>query len=322
MSTRPRNQTSKKLHYNISANWQVEPDHTIEPIHSFGSAVWRVSDSKRHYLLKRKADQAKAEHEHNLVIFLKSAGLPVSAPIPDKTGHLVTECSGHFYSLYEWLQGSVVKDHYSRPGLGQMYGSAIAELHRALARYKAHQTIGSMQFRSDLDGWITARIEEHKGEFQHAHLMKTLESMKDGIYALDALPQQHIHRDIHPSNMMFEGNDLTGLLDFEISMKGPRIFDVCYCSTSILVGGFGDETKRRLWPQVFSDVLKGYNTKLPLSQDEIHGLESVLHMIELIFLAFSCSVKSFDAARCNERVLYWLVENGEAVHDAIAEATS
>jgi Ser/Thr protein kinase RdoA (MazF antagonist) len=61
------------------------------------------------------------------------------------------------------------------------------------------------------------------------------------------LPQTVIHRDPHPGNMLFEDGYLSGVLDFDLMMRGPRIFDPCYCATSMLLAQFLDERHREYW---------------------------------------------------------------------------
>ena len=72
------------------------------------------------------------------------------------------------------------------------------------------------------------------------------------------LPRQLIHRDAHPSNMLFSAGRLTGLLDFELVRRGPRIFDLCYCASSLLVDGFEDCEKGQKWPSLFRSLVRGY----------------------------------------------------------------
>jgi len=50
----------------------------------------------------------------------------------------------------------------------------------------------------------------------------------------DKLPKQLIHRDPNPSNILFDGGEVTGFIDFDLSHRNIRLLDPCYCATGIL----------------------------------------------------------------------------------------
>jgi len=127
------------------------------------------------------------------------------------------------------------------------------------------------------------------------------------------LPKQLIHRDAHPSNMLFDAGNLTGFIDFEMVVRGPRIFDVCYCGTSILVGGFQDSAKAEEWPGLFRSLVTGYQEAYPLTSPEHHALYGMLAAIELLFVAFSLETQATEAAKCNASLLNWLSANRELI---------
>lgn len=65
------------------------------------------------------------------------------------------------------------------------------------------------------------------------------------------LPKHMIHRDFHPGNVLFKDDRLSGIVDFELTVKGIRIFDPCYLATSILVSCIDDKKKLDQWPSIF-----------------------------------------------------------------------
>jgi Ser/Thr protein kinase RdoA (MazF antagonist) len=125
----------------------------------------------------------------------------------------------------------------------------------------------------------------------------------------ERLPKHLIHRDPHPANMLFDGGELSGILDFDLVMRGVRIFDPCYCATSILVGGFGQPEQRAVWSGIFGALLGGYEQHVPLTDAEREAVLPVLMSIQLLFIAFSLNVGNPGAAKCNERVLGWLCDD-------------
>lgn len=101
------------------------------------------------------------------------------------------------------------------------------------------------------------------------------------------LPKQITHRDLHPANILFNDGKLTGIFDFEMVCIGIRIFDPCYCATSILVGGFQNPQNRCKWTGILRSVFHGYRELIDISVIEQQAIFPVLLGIQLLFMAFS-----------------------------------
>ena len=78
------------------------------------------------------------------------------------------------------------------------------------------------------------------------------------------LPQQIIHRDPNPGNIILS-DDNWGILDFDLSEKNIRIFDPCYAATAILSESFENDNLDKLsqWVVIYKNILYGY--------DEVQG---------------------------------------------------
>ena len=125
------------------------------------------------------------------------------------------------------------------------------------------------------------------------------------------LPAQLIHRDAHPGNMLFEGDTLTGIVDFEMVTRGPRVFDICYCATSILISAFDEAGRREEWPGLFEAIVGGYKGVSKLAAAERRAFWAILAAIELLFIAHGLDHGDVGGARCNERALLWLTGERE-----------
>ena len=76
------------------------------------------------------------------------------------------------------------------------------------------------------------------------------------IYEL--LPQQIIHRDPNPGNIILS-DDHWGILDFDLSEKNIRIFDPCYAATAILSESFENDNVEKLnqWIAIYKNIIYG-----------------------------------------------------------------
>ena len=86
---------------------------------------------------------------------------------------------------------------------------------------------------------------------------------------LAALPQAWLHCDYHGRNMVFQGDELTGLFDFDFLTHGPRTFDV-----SRALFNFGREQRVSivLREEFCRAFLGGYEPLQPLSDEEREAL--------------------------------------------------
>jgi Ser/Thr protein kinase RdoA (MazF antagonist) len=120
---------------------------------------------------------------------------------------------------------------------------------------------------------------------------------------------QLIHRDAHPGNMLFLDGELSGWLDFEIMVRGPRLFDLCYCSTSLLIYGFDDPVKRQAWHGLVRALVEGYDQVSPLTPVERGSIRLMQMCIEVIFISWFAHNNFPAPATRNIEALAWLYEN-------------
>ncbi len=167
-----------------------------------------------------------------------------------------------------------------------------------------------MQLAEQVRRWALPCCKKHlpfKAVEALEEIWKWLEPDWNPLY--EQLPRQLIHRDAHPGNMLFEQGRLTGFIDFDQVMVGPRLFDLCYCGTSLLVGGFLVAEKQNAWPSLFRGLVRGYQTVSPLSSVEWEAALGMLIAIELLFVAFCAEGGEREAASQNEKVAHWLAKN-------------
>lgn len=80
----------------------------------------------------------------------------------------------------------------------------------------------------------------------------------------ESLPQQIIHRDPNPGNIIICG-DNWGILDFDLSERNIRIFDPCYAATAILSESFEADNIDKLnkWIMIYKNIFRqhGFQNK-------------------------------------------------------------
>lgn len=107
---------------------------------------------------------------------------------------------------------------------------------------------------------------------------------------LSALPDAWLHCDYHGRNMVFQGDDLAGLFDFDFVARGPRTYDVARG-----LFNFGRERRgaTNLRKEFCRAFLEGFEAEQPLTEEERRSLP---YMAVLNWVPDA----AFDAARQRE----------------------
>ena len=298
-------------------SWDVGDVSAIEPIPSYGgkTSLVKMVDG-RCFILKGKPDLAHVEREFTLLSRLSQAGAPVAVPIRTTDGAPCTSSKGTIHCLYPRLPGKPIAEHYAgdAPGRAQALGKAIGRLHTYLLACEALGGFGELKLLEQIRTWAMPCVRKNRsvvGGDSIERIWAAVDPEMDSLY--NELPKQLIHRDPNPQNMLFDDGKLTGFVDFDMVVRGPRVFDVCYCASSLLVSGFEDPAKVEKWPGLFHFLVRGYQEVFPLTSPERLALYGTLAAIELLFMAFSLETQAEGAARCNARVLRWLSANRECL---------
>jgi homoserine kinase type II len=170
--------------------------------------------------------------EHSFINGLHRSGLPYRLPNPllSKSGDAVIVKNGHYIWLYEYIEGRTSVS-YTRDFIEQI-AKAMASLHKAAQGFNiSNPKITPLAIE---DSWLleTMRSWQHKlSESSDERLQYFCEHVQECISILERIPCGHycalrrfpIHGDWCMANVVFAGNQLTGIIDF----------DHCCCDTAI-----------------------------------------------------------------------------------------
>lgn len=146
-----------------------------------------------------------------------------------------------FFAVFSFIAGESAYD-WNRPGCGperaRNAGAALARYHRAVYGWRfqgAWREPDALRRLPDmLRRWRDYGTEPPVTEFDrgfHAHL----ERHRAGLFrieetlarfSLDGLPRLAIHGDYHPGNVVFQGDGVAGILDFDWARMDFRLTDV------------------------------------------------------------------------------------------------
>ena len=261
----------------VLARFGVAGHVSVEQIYK---SVWSVGGK---YILKRNSNAAQLDKSVEISEYLISKGIPVAKYIRAADGGFYIKHQDFYYCLMTRIPGAhidpFVGDCFQN---GKTLGGVVAGLHLALSRFKPEFECYDADLIRELASWIMPELEAKHIAF-HDGVLELCRAFEP-LYR--SLPRQLIHRDMHTGNLLFENGRFAGYLDFDISQRNIRVFDICYLGSSLLVENYRDEERLCLWKKIFSGIWRGYDEVSPLNDDEKRAVPALYVLNEVIFTAF------------------------------------
>lgn len=260
--------------------------HSIDPLNGAGgfsgAAFWRINPGDTQLCLRRwpreHPSSGQLQSIHDVLRHVSVNGF-AKLPIPFRArdGQTYVSLAGHLWELTCWLPGQA--DFNKHPTSERLNAAmlALAQFHRGAETLglQAGSPPGIMHRREQLerlsntgtDEMSRAVLEMESTEFvwraslilslfdQHASRTKPL--LAAASHA--RVPRQPCIRDVWHDHVLFEGNEVSGIIDF-----GALQTDHVACDISRLLGSLagGD---RAMWER----GLTAYQTLRPLAPDEL-----------------------------------------------------
>lgn len=214
-------------------------------------------------LYEKRVNQADLPFFLGLMGHLGAAGLSCPLPVADQKGRVLGRCAGRPAAIVSFLNGTSAA--YPGTAKCQALGRALAQLHEAASDFSLTRpnALGPESWPgllasvdrdpADLPAGLRAAAAEKLGEI--------LASWPDG------LPEGIIHADLFPNNVLFVGDQLTGLIDFYFACRDILSLDLAICLNSWCFepdGSFNITKSRAL--------LAGYESVRKLSAEETAAL--------------------------------------------------
>ncbi|MDH4138880.1 MAG: phosphotransferase [Anaerolineae bacterium] len=314
---------SSEVLSSLLANWDLEPSISIEV---FETADYRCSGNVvfietliGKYVLKRMTVQLARESEYTLLAALHTHGVPVAVPKLTREGEPYARQGDEYFCLSPYLAGVVISDHFAAGAeeRARRFGIALAQLHIGLKQCEHLVMVSEMDLLRDVA--VASQVVCAQGGDNAAESMQmVLSELNTGLATVSQeLPIQLIHRDAHAANLLFLDEYVSGWLDFELIVRGPRLFDLGYCATSLLMNGMDDSAKRLRWLALLAALVNGYTSLNPLTVVERSALWYVLLSIEVIFAAYFTHIKDEKGITQNLDALLWIYENRNRIQTLV-----
>lgn len=294
----------------VLQNWGLENEKLSDVVYA---ETGNVSESACYvgdnYIIKFSPNLGNAEKHISLSQAIESVGLSTATPIKTVDGKFVVASEELYFYVTKRLEGKQLKastmyfeDYMPK---ARFIGEIVGQLSVALSKVEVitnqanifksakEWAIPALSGKMDLPKSFVEMYEKEFGE----------------IY--ESLPQQIIHRDPNPGNIILYG-DNWGVLDFDLSERNIRIFDPCYAATAILSESFEADNADKLnqWIIIYKNILYGYDEVVKLSDNEWKAIPYVVITNQLISTAwFSEQEKYRELYETNKKMTEWMLHN-------------
>ena len=198
-----------------------------------------------------------------LMTHLASKGMDCPLPVLDCKGKILQELMGKPSAVFSFLNGKSCQfpNHKKCKALG----SCLAELHLNAKglKHTRKNALGPQSWQPLLDsvGQRANQISPSMEQLTQDRLSSILAAWPQD------LPRGIIHADLFPNNVLFDGDNLTGVIDFYFACEDILAYDISICLNSwcFEADGSFNLTKSR-------SLIHGYQTVRKLSDAEITAI--------------------------------------------------
>ncbi len=259
----------------VLSRWGLQ-DSSAEQIYD---TAWQIGNS---YVLKVYLERGMLERNLKMLRLLYEQDIPVARIIPTHDNEQYVSCDDAYYFLSEKLPGSQITQIDG--SMARSMGEIIARLHVAFRKCEPLEATWDNSLLDEMNGWVMESME--KSHWKYISKKEYLQTVSKLAAIYDLLPVQLIHRDIHFGNFLFADGAFSGYIDFDLSQRNIRVFDLCYFVLGLLSEEESFKITEETWFNILENVFDGYESIQKLTSAEKKAIPYVMECIELLFAAW------------------------------------
>ena len=220
------------------------------------------------------------EREAAIVLHVAALGVPTPAPLSTPAGVPFAEWRGQLVSLFPWLPGRTLFRSTLSPAHAQAAGRALAALHLAGGDFPDHRP-GRYE-PDEIDRRMAGIPAAGDPSLALALALAPAPALAAAVAEVGSelaqlrnqrradLPLGLIHGDLFIDNVLYDGDRLVALLDFEQASWGKLAYDL---AVTTLAFGFGVDDFR---PDAVAALFAGYTSLRQPTAEERTGFAAEL----------------------------------------------
>jgi Ser/Thr protein kinase RdoA (MazF antagonist) len=295
--------------------WGIVPTGPLREIHE--GSVFRVSTERGEEMILKDLGSGHSRErlafEHEVLSHLSDANVPVALPLSDLRGCTSVSYKGRLFTLSPSLMTTDEKRTVPWIELCSNYGRTIAELHLALASFPADEiavrTWRNIPVIEVFDQHLPS-LKRLLPEEESVGIVEIFEGIELSMRrSLADLPEQLIHRDCHPGNILIENREVVGFVDCDHFSIGSPVLDIGYFLIHLIKWNTEDTTKTDEWLECIPVFLQGYEEKRHLHRREREALPYMMVYVLVMFAELFCNASNWAAAKVERTALAYVCSN-------------
>lgn len=214
----------------------------------------------------------------DLIQYLATNNVPTAHPAIQKNGNIIGKLNGKPATIVSRLSGATLDKCFPNIKQCEAIGAALANFHRTGQSFtgQRHSDRGA-EWRHETGTKMLAYVQGEDKALLQSELDFQQSLLATSSY--QQLEQGVIHADLFRDNAMFEGDKLTGIIDWYYATNDVLLYDLAVVATDWCY--FDDNSG--IDKDKLSALIQAYHQVLPLSENEQVCWQGVLRAAALRF---------------------------------------
>lgn len=248
--------------------WPVD---SPEPVDG-GTLNWnfRVQTGSGRKFVRRYRDDVdtdRIEGEHDLLMWLLERGGPIAAPNRTAGGATIVEFGGAQWTVHNWVDGDRPPRGSLTRARARTLGRAHGRIHELLAAHPlSSAAVPSMRWDKNDSRALLERVGAAAARAADPEVQAAIAAQTTALRSLDvlppeafaALPAQLLHGDFHDEQVIWQGESVAAVVDWEMWRADWRVWEL---TRSLAFSKLFDSP-------LMDEYLAGYREHVRLSEEE------------------------------------------------------
>lgn len=296
----------------IINEWDIEK----KDVKQIYDSAWQIGED---YVLKTYEDVNMLQRNIKILTILEDRGIQVGGIVLTKDRKTYAKDTEYYYILTNKLVGSNITNIHKDTVIVSEMGKVLARLHKAFKECETQDEFWDNSLLKEMNGWIKEVFVKNSWKYIDESAFCNLVDRLEKVY--DKLPVQLIHRDVHLGNFLFDNGKFSGYIDFDLSQRNIRIFDLCYFMLGLLSEEEVLDISAEQWFEILKYFFAGYEQEHKLLPEEKQAVPYVMEAIEFLFVAWFMEQNDIKCAEDAMKIYQFVEKNEEMVLKIIDNST-
>lgn len=296
----------------IINEWDIEK----KDVKQIYDSAWQIGED---YVLKTYEDVNMLQRNIKILTILEDRGIQVGGIVLTKDRKTYAKDTEYYYILTNKLVGSNITNIHKDTVIVSEMGKVLARLHKAFKECETQDEFWDNSLLKEMNGWIKEVFVKNSWKYIDESAFCNLVDRLEKVY--DKLPVQLIHRDVHLGNFLFDNGKFSGYIDFDLSQRNIRIFDLCYFMLGLLSEEEVLDISAEQWFEILKYFFSGYEQEHKLLPEEKQAVPYVMEAIEFLFVAWFMEQNDIKCAEDAMKIYQFVEKNEEMVLKIIDNST-